>query len=890
MIAPEPTTAAAVFNAGKSLKDRGRHLEAAERFHAALCLDPSDADAAYMLGNCLRELGSLDDAVVAYDVAIALRPHAPDALTNRGIVLRRLGRIEEAIRSFRQAITLNPRHPEAHWNLALGLLLTGAEDEGWREYEWRWALSSFPRSGSAPAAPRWDGRVDRRATVLLRAEQGFGDMIQFARYAPLVAERCRTVIVECPPELARLMATLDGVGSVIASGDPLPPHTFECPFMSLPSVQGFAPGGLQWTVPYLHAETQSFRSWERALDHCRGMRVGLVWGGRTGAGSDADRSIALEQLLPLSAVPGIDWISVQRGAARAQLDGSGWDMVDAGPRLADFAETASMLAHLDLVITIDSAVAHLAGALGKPVWTLLPFAADWRWVLARDDSPWYPTMRLFRQSAPGDWARTVDDVARQLRDAVQNEHGRERGGSPATRKAAADVAAATQRHIAGDLAGALTGYTRALNAGADSPGLYANLGLLMSQLGRDRESEQMLRRALALDPDHVAALNGLGMMHMRNGMMTQARKAFQRGLRAAPGSAVLRNNIGITLGEGNGSGEERAWFRGAIRADDSLVDAHWNLAQAALSDGLLEEGWTEYEWRWRKPDFTSPNLDLERPAWDGSPLAGRSILVHAEQGFGDTLQFSRYLREPRLDAGRVVFLVQPALLDLMRHSFPRAEVVAWGDPVRMTDVHIPLMSVPRILRTTVEGIPSRTPYLLVPPQSVSQWRDRIDRPAGSIAAGVVWQGRPTQRQDRTRSLPLAALQEAFDVTGVSWHSLQLGEAASELGRIGSTVRDLSVQLKSFSDTAAAIMNLDLIVSVDTAVAHLAGALGRPVWVMLAIPADWRWLRRREDSPWYPTMELIRQEASGAWEGVVGRIASRLRDHVARVTTTQSRPA
>jgi hypothetical protein len=384
-----------------------------------------------------------------------------------------------------------------------------------------------------------------------------------------------------------------------------------------------------------------------------------------------------------------------------------------------------------------------------------------------------------------------------------------------------------------------------------------------------------------MDPTQVAALNGVGMRMLADGALADARATFQRALRQAPGNAVVLNNIGVTLADWRELGGELACFRAAVRADDSLVDAHWNLSQAALSAGLLEEGWREYEWRWAKPDFTSPRPKLDRPLWDGSPLSGRSLLVHAEQGFGDTLQFCRYLMHPRLGGGHLVFQVQPPLLALIRESFPGVDVVTWSAPAPPTDLHVPLMSLPRLVGTTLENIPLVTPRLHPPGEVIRRWESTITRVADNLAIGFVWQGRPTQRKDRSRSLRLALLEDLLRIDGVSWYSLQVGEAARELADapVTAKVHDLSPLLTDFVETAAAILRLDGVITVDTAVAHLAGALGKDVWVLLSSPADWRWMRERTDSPWYPSVTLIRQTVPGDWSGPVREVASMVRKRI-----------
>jgi hypothetical protein len=571
--------------------------------------------------------------------------------------------------------------------------------------------------------------------------------------------------------------------------------------------------------------------------------------------------------------------SLQTGDASSELGQGSFPAVDLTGEFEDFADTAALIMNLDLVIGVDTAVIHLAGALGKPVWTLLPYAPDWRWLTERHDSPWYPTMTLFRQEAVGEVAPVVAALREQLvRVARRSPIARPRPSTLSPEQSRV-IAQGIERHKKGDLAGAWTQYRQALEGGAADAGLCANVGLLQTQAGREAEAGEWYARALRMDPDNTAALNNLALQKVRDGSTADARRLFQRALRADPGNASLMNNIGITLAAELNTGGEISWFRNSLRIDGKQVDGHWNLAQAALSHGLLAEGWREYEWRWRKPDFTSLRQDLKMPGWDGSLLSGRSLLVHAEQGFGDTLQFCRYLSHPRLAGGDVVVEVPQELVSLMRRSFDRVSVIPRGESVPRADLHVPLMSLPHIVGTTLESIPAKVPYLMADPDAIARWETRLESFGRPVRVGVVWRGRPTQRLDRKRSLPLQELSEVFGIEGVVWYSLQMGDASEELRGLQhglEVIRDVSEGLVDFAETAAALSCLDLLVTVDTAVAHLAGALGRPVWVLLSTPPDWRWMRRRTDSPWYPSMELFRQARSGEWGGVISRVAERLR--------------
>jgi hypothetical protein len=294
-------------------------------------------------------------------------------------------------------------------------LLAGNFERGWREYEWRWKLKDH--RGHIFSSAAWDGSDVSGRTVLLHAEQGFGDAIQFIRYAPLVAGRGARVVVQCPEELASLIGRVEGVEKVVADGGQLPDFDLQCPLLSLPRVFGTTLENIPVEIPYCTADALLSRKWKDRLQHEDSrFKIGLVWAGRTKAKRERGRTCSLALFSALAGFDGVIFYSLQKGegAEQAKNPPENMELIDYTEEIHDFSDTAAFIGNLDLVISIDTAVSHLAGALGKPVWTLLPFAPDWRWMLNRDDSPWYPTMRLFRQPSPGDWEAVIKDIAGEL--------------------------------------------------------------------------------------------------------------------------------------------------------------------------------------------------------------------------------------------------------------------------------------------------------------------------------------------------------------------------------------------------------------------------------------------------------------------------------------------
>jgi hypothetical protein len=330
--------------------------------------------------------------------------------------LRELRQLAEAADALRQAHTLKPGMPEALFNESLLRLLQGDYAAGWRLHEHRWATEQRG-AGRGFGAPLWlgDAPVAGR-TILLHAEQGLGDTLQFARYAPLLAERGARVILEVPPPLVALLAGLGGVERIVARGEPLPVFELHCPLLSLPLAFGTTIDTIPAAVPYVSVPESHRRKWAARVPSGGVRRVGLVWYGNRQHRNDRLRSLPAEALGPLLTMAGVQWHCLQKGAGSAAdaAVAASARMVNLTAEIADFADTAAYLEQLDLVVTVDTSVAHLAGALGRPVWVLLPFVPDWRWLLEREDSPWYPTARLFRQPALRDWDAVLRRVAAAL--------------------------------------------------------------------------------------------------------------------------------------------------------------------------------------------------------------------------------------------------------------------------------------------------------------------------------------------------------------------------------------------------------------------------------------------------------------------------------------------
>jgi tetratricopeptide (TPR) repeat protein len=386
-------------------------------FERAIAARPDYADAHNNLGILLQQIGRYEDAAASYKRALAIKPDHPDAHSNLGLALRNLNRHAEAIRCFEIAQAIKPDHVDAQLGEGLVRLAVGDYAVGWNKYSWRHLTANFSHGKKRPPQPLWLGNWDISGkTILLHGEQGLGDTVMFARYVPLVARAGAKIVLAVQRPLAAVMTTLKGPAAIRGQGEPVPPFDGFCPLPTLPLAFQTNVATIPADVPYLSAPADHLAKWQAILQPIPRPRIGLMWAGATSP--IYRRTIPLRQLQPLLALRDFHFVALQKEVPAEDLPLlQGAPMATfLGERQANLADAAAMIALVDLVITIDTSIANLAGAMGRPTWVLLPFSADWRWMVDREDSPWYPTARLFRQPAPGDWESVVAQVVQALRD------------------------------------------------------------------------------------------------------------------------------------------------------------------------------------------------------------------------------------------------------------------------------------------------------------------------------------------------------------------------------------------------------------------------------------------------------------------------------------------
>ena len=979
-----PDYADAYYNLGILFKEIKQPSESEAAFRQALAIQPDLTKALNNLGVLLQELDRLHDAVDVYEQAITLNSNYQQAHNNLGIVLKELDRLPEAETHYRQALTISPNYADAKFNLAALTLGTGRFAEGWPLYEARYDEKMESRSSIPPnvRCPQWQGEPLHGKSLLVWFEQGHGDMIQFGRYLALLkAQGAAHITLACAPALQRLLGSVHGVDAVITNEAALAPRepdywTF---LLSAPLHLGTTVESIPDAV-YLEPDAQLVEKWRQRLAPLTGRKVGLVWKGSVIHANDRHRSLpSLAALAPLWSLPGLSFVSLQKGQGEdeALAAPANQPILHLGSEIQDFADSAAIIAQLDLVICVDTAIAHLAGALGKPCWVLLPkTGTDWRWLRDRTDSPWYPhSMRLFRQAVMGDWRDAIEQIGHacahefpastpvaadpgryqtavalyssgRFADALATLQPLLASPAAANLAAAYNVAAACSFSLKQmqdaemywrraiqekpDFASAYNNLSALLKelkrlpeaeaacrqALAISPGYadahnslgsllydlkrlpeaeaacrqalainpnytdaHYNLGVVLHEMKRLKEAEASYWRVLAIQPDQIRALNNLGVLLSELDRLHEAAEVCEHALILSPNYSHAHNSLGVVLKDLDRLPEAETHYRQALTISPDYADAKFNLASLMLSTGRFAEGWALYEARYdesrvRRSSF-APNVRC--PQWQGEPLQGKSLLVWFEQGHGDMIQFGRYLALLKAQgAAHITLACAPALQRLLG-SVHGVDAVITNEAAlapREPDYWTFLLSAPLHLGTTVESIPDAV-YLEPDAQLVEKWRQRL-APLTGRKVGLVWKGSVIHANDRHRSLPsLAALAPLWSLPGLSFVSLQKGQGEDEAlaAPANQPILHLGSEIQDFADSAAIIAQLDLVICVDTAIAHLAGALGKPCWVLLPkTGTDWRWLRDRTDSPWYPhSMRLFRQAVMGDWHDAIEQV-------------------
>lgn len=576
-------------NLGFAFQKQGELTKALDCYRHALQFKPDSAEIHFNLGTVLRALNRLPEALAGFRQAVQLRPGYAEAHSNLGAALQDLGQFDEGLAVIDEALRLNPNNAEAHVNRGLNFLLHADFARGWPEYEWRWHMGNTDMVQRQFPRPLWDGSSLAGKRILLHVDQGAGDTIQMIRYAAVLQKQGAHVLFECPQRLTRLLGRCPGISELVPAigpQGPYPAFDMHAPLMSLPGIMKTNLRSIPGGVPYLSADTGLSDYWQTELSRFPGFKIGIAWQGNPKHKGDGFRSLPLALFEPLSRIDGVRLFSLQKGFGAeqlAQVQGR-FPIIDLGSRLDEtagaFMDTAAVMKQLDLIITSDTSIAHVAGALGVPVWLALSLVPDWRWLLQREDSPWYPSMRLFRQTTWGDWPAVFAGISAALMSTTRKQVDPAGDSKPSlARRANVDIQqtldAALEHHHKGDVDRAELLYRLVLQADPNHAVALHLLGVLAGQVGRDDMSIAYISEALRLKSDYADAHSNLGFAFMKRGDLDRAAASYQNALRVKPDFAEVHNSLGLVLRRQGKHAQALASFQEAARLKPQFFDA-WN--------------------------------------------------------------------------------------------------------------------------------------------------------------------------------------------------------------------------------------------------------------------------------------------------------------------------
>ncbi|MBF0449673.1 MAG: tetratricopeptide repeat protein [Candidatus Magnetomorum sp.] len=929
-IAYDSSNAHAWYNLGDLYFHQKQYKPAIQCFKKAISLKDDFHDAHLNLGESYSRMGQYQKAIKCFNRLISLHPNHKDAFYNLGVAYNGQRQYQDAINAYDHALAIDPNHVKSHYNKSFILLLLGDFVNGFLEYEWRLNKQETYRSSSQ--MPFWKGTSSENKTLLVYAEQGFGDCIQFVRFLPMIHKKVKSILLECQPELVRLFTGFQGIDTIIQRGDPLPEHDYQVSLLSLGYILNITRDRLPSDIPYLNPLKKESQVSDIIALHNKKIKAGIVWGGTgsTEMKTDMGRSLQLKECAVLLDMPDIQWFSFQKGARTRELHQSpGEKLIDLGTYCSDFFDTAIAACQMDVIITVDTAMAHLAGALGLNVWTLLSFDADWRWLQATDQSPWYPSMKLFRQDKPKNWEKVLYRVKNKLHETLNNrpvitnplsetpgplqkennamkhqnelsfqeavqyfqQHNIEKVKEciiPLLKKNPED---AVSWNLFGMIAAKENHIHLAIQCLKKACALFPEKALFYFNLADAYRQGKFLslaietyQKALKYSPEDQSVAIHYGMALKEKGHYDQALKVFQQLLETNPDHIQSYINMGTIFREMGLYSPAMIYYEKALQLKPDDAEAQRNRSLLLLVQGDLKNGFDAYEFRWMA-DGVQVKRNLKPPQWDGTDLTDRHIFVWGEQGMGDELLFASMFPDLLQKAGQVSIECAPGLLPLFIRSFPQAVVVpSCKDSARdphlfpEADCHRPAGSLFRFLRTSPDQFPQHNGYLKADEKKVKMLCEQYLNANHLLKVGISWAG----DRDNDHPAQLESWKPILSCPNIQFFNLQYGDCQEEIDRIQeqlniSIFNDPDIDpLKSIDDQAAQIQVMDLVISIGNTTAQLAGALGKPVWVLLPVSSDWHWFSNRTDSPWFPSMRLFRQPQLGDWESVIQQVAEALK--------------
>jgi len=814
------------YNWGNTLKVQEKYDLAIEKYKMAISCRQSFAEAYNNLGECFGKCDQFDQAKTAFNKAVSINPQLVGTFFNLGNWYYKKHQYQQALEYFKHCIDIQPDYKDAHYHVSYTLLLLGDYVNGFKEYEWR--LRRGPFTGDNYDQPVWDGRPAQEKTLFIYSEQGFGDNIHFCRYLPMIGDKVKRLIFGARTEQVRLFQTIPRIDQVVGQGEKLPQFDIHCSLLSLPYLFQTSAETIPCNTPYLFPEIQKqnselYETIEKQSSDL--LRVGIVWGGNPEYKNDKIRSIPLATLSRLFSISGIRWFSFQKGLHKKAIKDYETQIVDLSIYFNDFYDTAQGICQMDLLISVDTSVAHIAGALGIPFWLLISPQPDFRWLLDRSDSPWYPTCFIFRQAIEDDgWQNVIDQVS----DALQ----------------------------------AITSYTPNSIAKA-----YFKEALELYQSKKVHMACIAFQKMMSIYPVSWEAEYNLSGLFAGQGQRHIAILYGQRACRRNTQNAQIWQHLGKQYAQCEDVETAIKCFRHAQKSSGlNNAEINYFFGQLLLLNGQWHEGLKWYEFR-RQCDLFPERRKYDFPHWDGQPFRNKTLLIYSESLDKMCIMYFRFAELVKKMGGTVVIETIPSMYRLTMNNLSVDRIILYfqdnpdSDPDKTFDIQTSLESLPYLLNIPKEAITHDKPYLQPNKKNNIPLNAYIHASASKMKVGISWFSEPADINSHLQILiqlmPIFQLDDDILFYHIGYQPLE----SIELIDIPDRLIDLSKFLDDSHDLASAIDQMDVIFSFDNLVGHLAGAMSKPVYMVLPKLPNWYWQMQTNQSDWYPSMTLLRESAS-----------------------------
>jgi len=823
-----------------------------------LLKDNDEPDIYFILGNVYRENYRFRKAISRYKKYLVLNPNNHITYYNLGVVYAHLDNFTNAIRCYDKAIKINSENKDAHWNKSLLLLASGNFKEGWKEYEFRYDKKNILNRFNNNKI--WQGQDLNDKTILVLWEQGFGNVIQFSSLLFVLKQKGAKIILECKDRLIQIMKCLDFIDKIIVKDQKINcSYDYLIPIMSLPAMLNLSLQDIPILTSYLNIKNKSnFDFLETAK-----IKIGICWRGSKDNISDSYSFVPHHWFTRLCGIPNIQIVSLQYDLLPEEKN----DFREKGITIFEenFYKTAELISCLDIVITVDTSIAHLAGAMGKSVWTLLSYNSNWRWMRNRNDTPWYPSMQLIRQKKKENWESVFTEVSAllwaKIIDRYKNDLNIVTKFLVFVKELIDDCKYEFIQLIFKEFNGSkfLT------------PELMNIFGISLAKAGEIKPGLNLINKALEFNPFNIDLLINKAVILFENNNSQKALLLLEKMKNENPENFNVYYNLGIAKQELGYFTEAKSNFEKAIKINPEFYEASFNKALIDLRDGFWQKGFSGFEKR--RKIYLNRFRKYNIPEWKGEKLNNKYIFVYSEEGFGDIIQFSRFLIKLKEMGAKVAFECKPELANLMKKLNVCDKLYDYKqdcNEIEKYDYYIELLSLPYFLVKKTDDL-----FCNINFADLIEKEKQLD--TSLLNVGIVWEGNKNFQYYKQKICSVTEIVESIKDLNLNIYNMQFGITDEKTIKYfeANSIDNFIEDAEDFYDTACKLKTLDLLITIDTAMAHLSGTLGIPGFVLLGKNADWRW-GKDEKTVWYQSLKLFRQKEKGNWNSVLKQIRNELK--------------